>query len=554
MQAITAEHGGGAFDWATRPEDRTRLWKARHAAYYAAMALRAGKQGFATDACVPISRLADCIMETKADVAATGLVAPIVGHVGDGNFHLVRAVRPARPGRAREGRERSPSRVSLRAIAMGGTCTGEHGIGVHKLDALRGRARRGGRRDARDQARARSAQHHEPGQDGARVARVERSEPIQTRSPDAIHLYLGNKNYSSWSLRGWLAMRLAGAPFKEAMVRAPARRNPIRRTGRSRRRRACPACTTATSWSGIRSRSPSTWPSGMPGMWPADPRGARLGALASPAEMHSGFCGAAQRDDDVHPRAGRRAAVVGRRSPPTSIASPRSGTRAAPRFGGGGPFLCGAFSLADAFYAPVAFRFRTYGVAPRRAAGAYLAALLAHPCSREWEARRAGRDGDRRGRRAARPLPRQARGRGRHDERRDRRRLAGSGSARPRRRRRPLRHPRRRHQGFLRRRRASGDVLDTRAYAGIVDYDPTELVMTARAGTPLADIERALARRRADARRSSRRISARGATLGGASPRASPGRGGPTPARCATSCSACASSTGGATTSRSAAG
>ena len=135
MQAITAEHGGGAFRWETRPEDRSRLWKARHAAYYAGMALRPGSQGFATDACVPISRLADCILETKADIAATGLIAPIVGHVGDGNFHLVVLFDPADPAE-RERAEGLARRVSLRAIRMGGTCTGEHGIGTHKLDVL----------------------------------------------------------------------------------------------------------------------------------------------------------------------------------------------------------------------------------------------------------------------------------------------------------------------------------------------------------------------------------------------------------------------------------
>ncbi len=135
MQAITAEFGGGTFEWATQPEDRTRLWKARHAAYYAALALQPGKQAFATDACVPISRLADCILETKADIAMTGLVAPIVGHVGDGNFHLVVLFDPASP-EARASAEGLAKRVSHRAIGMGGTCTGEHGIGMHKLDAL----------------------------------------------------------------------------------------------------------------------------------------------------------------------------------------------------------------------------------------------------------------------------------------------------------------------------------------------------------------------------------------------------------------------------------
>ena len=135
MQAIAEEHGGSAFEWATKPEERSRLWKARHAAYYAAMALVPGTQGFATDACVPISRLADCILETKADVDAPGLVAPIVGHVGDGNFHLVVLFDPKDPEQ-RAKAEALAERVSMRAISMGGTCTGEHGIGVHKLRAL----------------------------------------------------------------------------------------------------------------------------------------------------------------------------------------------------------------------------------------------------------------------------------------------------------------------------------------------------------------------------------------------------------------------------------
>jgi D-lactate dehydrogenase (cytochrome) len=135
VQSVAREHGGSAFAWATQAEERSRLWKARHNAYYAALALAPGKQGFATDACVPISRLTQCVMETRADVEASGLIAPIVGHVGDGNFHLVVLFDPADADeRARA--EALARRVSLRAIAMGGTCTGEHGIGVHKLDAL----------------------------------------------------------------------------------------------------------------------------------------------------------------------------------------------------------------------------------------------------------------------------------------------------------------------------------------------------------------------------------------------------------------------------------
>jgi D-lactate dehydrogenase (cytochrome) len=135
IESIANDHGGSRFQWATRPEERSRLWKARHNAYYAALALAPGKQAFATDACVPISRLTDCVLETQADIASTGLVAPIVGHVGDGNFHLVVLFDPARAGE-REKAEGLAARVSRRAIAMGGTCTGEHGVGVHKLAAL----------------------------------------------------------------------------------------------------------------------------------------------------------------------------------------------------------------------------------------------------------------------------------------------------------------------------------------------------------------------------------------------------------------------------------
>ncbi len=133
--AIAAEWGGGDFQWATRPEDRTRLWQARHDAYYAALALRPGAKGWATDVCVPISALARCIAETRADVAQAGLLAPIVGHVGDGNFHLVFVIDPNDPDELERARAVN-ERMVLRAIAMGGTSTGEHGIGCGKLDFL----------------------------------------------------------------------------------------------------------------------------------------------------------------------------------------------------------------------------------------------------------------------------------------------------------------------------------------------------------------------------------------------------------------------------------
>ena len=129
---IAAEHGGGAFVWATKPEERSRLWQARHDAYWAATALRPGARPFATDVCVPISRLADCVEETQRDIAEHGLIAPIVGHVGDGNFHvspLVDMNDPAEIERA----ERFAGRLARRAIAMDGTCTGEHGVGQKKI-------------------------------------------------------------------------------------------------------------------------------------------------------------------------------------------------------------------------------------------------------------------------------------------------------------------------------------------------------------------------------------------------------------------------------------
>lgn len=133
--AIAGDHGGGDFQWATRPEDRSRLWQARHDSYYAALSLRPGCKGWATDVCVPISRLADCIRETREDVAAAGLLAPIVGHVGDGNFHLLMLIDPDDPAELEQA-ERLNKRLVRRAIAMGGTCTGEHGVGYGKMDSL----------------------------------------------------------------------------------------------------------------------------------------------------------------------------------------------------------------------------------------------------------------------------------------------------------------------------------------------------------------------------------------------------------------------------------
>jgi D-lactate dehydrogenase (cytochrome) len=135
VQEIAADHGALGFDWASTTEDRARLWQARHNAFYAAVALRPGGRAWTTDVCVPISRLADCILETQDDLKDTGLVAPLVGHVGDGNFHLIFVIDP---DDARELAEvkRINARLVHRALAMGGTCSGEHGVGMGKIEYL----------------------------------------------------------------------------------------------------------------------------------------------------------------------------------------------------------------------------------------------------------------------------------------------------------------------------------------------------------------------------------------------------------------------------------
>lgn len=135
VQAIASEHGGLDFEWATKPEERTRLWQARHDAYPACLQLRPGARPLGTDVCVPISRLAECIAETNADVASASMPVALFGHVGDGNFHLVMVVDQSNPAEVAEAKAIN-RRVVLRGLALGGTCTGEHGIGCGKLDYL----------------------------------------------------------------------------------------------------------------------------------------------------------------------------------------------------------------------------------------------------------------------------------------------------------------------------------------------------------------------------------------------------------------------------------
>ena len=135
VKDIAGDNGGDDFRWATAQEERNKLWQARHDAYYAALALRPGSKGWATDVCVPISRLADCIAETKADLAKSSIPSALAGHVGDGNFHLIFMIDPNRPEEIAEA-SRLNDRMVERALAMDGTCTGEHGVGYGKMDFL----------------------------------------------------------------------------------------------------------------------------------------------------------------------------------------------------------------------------------------------------------------------------------------------------------------------------------------------------------------------------------------------------------------------------------
>jgi D-lactate dehydrogenase (cytochrome) len=135
VQAVAADHGGEAFEWASTPEERTRLWTARHHAYFAGMQSKPGCRTVTTDTCVPISRLAQCVDETVAEADAAALPYYIVGHVGDGNFHVAYLIDPDKP-EERALAERLNERLVARALALEGTCTGEHGVGLHKQGFL----------------------------------------------------------------------------------------------------------------------------------------------------------------------------------------------------------------------------------------------------------------------------------------------------------------------------------------------------------------------------------------------------------------------------------
>jgi len=135
FQEIAAEHGCEGFEWATRPEDRNRLWSARHEAYFAGLQLKHGARAVSTDVCVPISRLTECMIETAKDIAAASMPIPMFGHVGDGNFHCMILVMPDSQADLDEAKAFN-DRLVNRALAMEGTCTGEHGIGSGKIKSL----------------------------------------------------------------------------------------------------------------------------------------------------------------------------------------------------------------------------------------------------------------------------------------------------------------------------------------------------------------------------------------------------------------------------------
>lgn len=135
VKEMAEENGGSDFRWAETTEERSQLWKARHEAYYAALAMRPGSVGWATDVCVPISRLSECIAETKRDLDRSDLTSVLLGHVGDGNFHVAFILDPDNPDEFAEA-DRLNRLMVERAIAMDGTCTGEHGVGSGKMDFL----------------------------------------------------------------------------------------------------------------------------------------------------------------------------------------------------------------------------------------------------------------------------------------------------------------------------------------------------------------------------------------------------------------------------------
>lgn len=134
VEAIVAENNGSAFQWSTQPEERATLWKARHAVYWASLAYRPGYTGISTDAIVPISALTEMILGAKSDIEASGITAPIVGHIGDGNFHTVMLVPPGPEGIAKA--QELDRKLIARVLSLGGSASGEHGVGLAKMEFM----------------------------------------------------------------------------------------------------------------------------------------------------------------------------------------------------------------------------------------------------------------------------------------------------------------------------------------------------------------------------------------------------------------------------------
>jgi D-lactate dehydrogenase (cytochrome) len=189
VQEIASEHGGEGFQWATSAEERKKLWAARHRAYFAGLQLKPGCRTVTTDTCVPISRLADAVVQASEEAEAAGMMHYIVGHVGDGNFHIAYLVDPSKP-EERELAEQLNEKVVMRALALEGTCSGEHGVGLHKMGFLVEEAgARSDRDDAHAEARSRPEKHPQPREDlravGAKIspASGDRAAPSQPLPP-----------------------------------------------------------------------------------------------------------------------------------------------------------------------------------------------------------------------------------------------------------------------------------------------------------------------------------------------------------------------------------
>ena len=516
MQAITDEHGGSAFAVGDAAGGSLAAVEGAAQRVLRGAGAAPGKQAFSTDACVPISRLADCVLETRADVdAQRARRARSSATSATATSTCCVLFDPERAGRAREGRGARPAR-RLRAIAMGGTCTGEHGIGMHKLDAL-------------------VAEHGEAVDLMRTIKRA--LDPLDIMNPGKTVPLLGTMTGHVHALHRQQELLVVVAARLARRRSSPARRSEVMvalsgdgtpNPGEPRvlaDRAACRACTTATTvvWDSL--AIAEYLAERHPGMWPADSVGARVGALDRLRRCTRAF--ATLRNDmtmcireriDVRPwsrgarrRHRARRGDLERKPAPlragrarTSAARSRSPTRSTRR--------------SRSASRPTASR-------PTGAAGEYLrsAARASAACANGRPRRSRRRRSSRRTSRASSiATSSQARGpaeRARHGDRADRLDARAWQDAHPRGggvAARAAAHPRRRHQGFLRRARSPATCSTRAATRASSTTSRPSSSITARAGTPLADDRAARCARAARCSRSSRRTSAPGATLGGA--------------------------------------